>query len=191
MATAGCSTNSSLRELAKTIRSFSNKATSHHSHHQQTHKFLEASSFIGSWEAPKNPKEAESRLTQLRRDYAKQVKELRKEYVHEMALLRLEKQRKDEARMQTIRAANEERKRLKAEVAKVRAQERMVAEEEFRRTLLKERIEKLENWRMKEKVREDKKTEKSKLLSRQSSMWIDESELEKKIKDALDDTTSL
>lgn len=56
---------------------------------------------------------------------------------------------------------------------------------------LKERIEKLENWRMKEKVREDKKTEKSKLLSRQSSMWIDESELEKKIKDALDDTTSL
>lgn len=127
----------------------------------------------------------------MRRDYAKQVKELRKEYVHEMALLRLEKQRKDEARMQTIRAANEERKRLKAEVAKVRAQERMVAEEEFRRTLLKERIEKLENWRMKEKVREDKKTEKSKLLSRQSSMWIDESELEKKIKDALDDTTSL
>lgn len=127
---------SSLHGLAKNPRLFSTKATSHHNHHQQNHKFLEANSFLGTWEAPKDPKEAERKLAQLRRDYAKQVAELRKEYVHEMELLRLEKQRKDEARMQAIRAANEERKRLKAEIAKVRAQERMVAEEEFRKILV-------------------------------------------------------
>lgn len=172
---------SSLHGLAKNPRLFSTKATSHHNHHQQNHKFLEANSFLGTWEAPKDPKEAERKLAQLRRDYAKQVAELRKEYVHEMELLRLEKQRKDEARMQAIRAANEERKRLKAEIAKVRAQERMVAEEEFRKILLKERREKLENWRMKEKMKEEKKTEKNEVLRRQSSTWIDESELEKRI----------
>lgn len=181
MATSMGRVGSSLHGLAKNPRLFSTKATSHHNHHQQNHKFLEANSFLGTWEAPKDPKEAERKLAQLRRDYAKQVAELRKEYVHEMELLRLEKQRKDEARMQAIRAANEERKRLKAEIAKVRAQERMVAEEEFRKILLKERREKLENWRMKEKMKEEKKTEKNEVLRRQSSTWIDESELEKRI----------
>lgn len=46
---------------------------------------------------------------------------------------------------------------------------------------LKERREKLENWRMKEKMKEEKKTEKNEVLRRQSSTWIDESELEKRI----------
>ena len=53
-----------------------------------------------------------------------------------MELLRLEKLRKEEARKEAIRVANEERKRLKVEAAKVRAQERMVAEAEFRQTLV-------------------------------------------------------
>lgn len=50
--------------------------------------------------------------------------------------MRLEKLRKDEARREALRLQNEERKRLKAEAAKVRAQQRQVAEEEFRQTLV-------------------------------------------------------
>ena len=56
---------------------------------------------------------------------------------------------------------------------------------------LKERAEKLENWRMKETKREEKKKEKKELLHRKSSLWIDESELEKKILEAIVDTTPL
>ncbi|KAF2321129.1 hypothetical protein GH714_034242 [Hevea brasiliensis] len=105
--------------------------SSHNNTHKNTHKFLEHNSFIGSWKAPKNPKEAEAKLTRLRRVYAKQVKEVRKEYIREMELMRIEKQRQDEARKDAIRVANEERKKLKAEVAKARAEERKIAEEEF------------------------------------------------------------
>ncbi|OMO71011.1 hypothetical protein CCACVL1_18512, partial [Corchorus capsularis] len=126
---------SSFKTLSKTlVRSFSTKP-SHHNHHQESHKFLEPSSFLGSWKSPDDPKVAEKKLAQLRRDYAKQVKEVRKEYIHEMDILRLEKLRKEETRQEAIRVANEERKRLKAEAAKVRAQERLVAEQEFRQTL--------------------------------------------------------
>lgn len=51
--------------------------------------------------------------------------------------MRLEQQRKDEARREALRLANEEKKKLKAEAAKVRAQERKVALEEFRQTLVR------------------------------------------------------
>ncbi|XP_010442379.1 PREDICTED: uncharacterized protein LOC104725414 [Camelina sativa] len=101
------------------IRSFSAEAT-HHRYHQETHNFLEPESYIGSWEAPKDPKDAD------RRDYAKKVTVYRNEYIHEIEMLRVEKQAKDEARLLAERAANEERRRLKAEAAKVRAEERKI-----------------------------------------------------------------
>ncbi len=56
---------------------------------------------------------------------------------------------------------------------------------------LKERAEKLENWRMKETKREEKKKEKNELLRRHSSLWVEETELEKKILEAIVDTTPL
>ncbi|XP_023539037.1 uncharacterized protein LOC111799790 isoform X2 [Cucurbita pepo subsp. pepo] len=118
------------------LRSFSTSTKSaHHNNHQQTHKYLEANAFVGSWEAPKDPKEAQARLALLRRDYAKKVKQVRKNYIQEGELLRLEKQRKDEAKQEALRVVNEERKKLKAEAAKARAEERKVANEEFRQTL--------------------------------------------------------
>lgn len=73
----------------------------------------------------------------LRRDYAKQVKQVRKEYIREVELMRLEQQRKDEARREALRLANEEKKKLKAEAAKLRAHERELAEKEFRQTLVR------------------------------------------------------
>ncbi|KAI9128373.1 hypothetical protein K1719_001366 [Acacia pycnantha] len=171
--------------FSETLRSFATTAKpSHHNDHKRNHKFLEPNSFIGSWEAPKDPKEAEARLAQLRRDYAKQVKEVRKAYIQEIELMRLEKQRKDDARREAIRVANEERK-LKAEVAKVKAEERKIAQEEFRQTL-KER-DKLETWSGMMRKHEEKKKEKKELLHKQSSMWIDESELEKKVLEAIVD----
>lgn len=54
---------------------------------------------------------------------------------------------------------------------------------------LKERAEKLENWRMKEKLREQKKAEGDDMLRRKSSMWVDEPDLEKTIVDAIVNTT--
>ncbi|XP_022723070.1 uncharacterized protein LOC111280149 isoform X2 [Durio zibethinus] len=126
---------SSFKTLSKTLLRYFSTKSSNHNNHQQTHKFLDPNSFLGSWKSPNDPKEAEKKLAQLRRDYAKQVKHVRKEYIHEMELLRLEKLRKEEARKEAIRVANEERQRLKAEAAKVRAQERMVAEQEFRQIL--------------------------------------------------------
>ncbi|KAL0737903.1 hypothetical protein Bca4012_014113 [Brassica carinata] len=172
------------------FRSFSAEAT-HHRSHQETHSFLEPESYIGSWEAPRDPKDAERMLAQLRRDYAKKVSLYRREYVHEIEMLRVEKQRKDEARLLAERAANEERRRLKAEAAKVRAEERKIFEEEFRKTLMKERAEKLEFWRMTGLKREDKKKARKKLLHEQSSLWIEPKELEKKITEALVDSTTL
>ncbi|XP_059446934.1 stress response protein NST1 [Corylus avellana] len=177
------------------LRSFSTTSKpSHRNNHQHTHEFLEPTAYVGSWwhsDPPKDPKDAERRLALLRRDYAKQVKQRRKQYILEVELMRLELQRKDDARREALRLANEEKKKLKAEAAKVRAQERKVALEEFRQTLLKERAEKLENWRMKEKRREENKKEGSELLRRKSSLWIDEPELEKKILEAIVDTIPL
>lgn len=94
------------------LRSFST-ASSHHNHHQQNHKYLSPSEFLNSWDPPKDPKEAESKLAHLRRQYAKQVKDVRKEYIQEMELQRIEKQRKDEAKKEALRIANEERKAAK------------------------------------------------------------------------------
>lgn len=121
---------SSLRSFATTSKS------AHHNNHRDNHKFLPPTSFLGSWEAPKDPKEAEAKLAQLRRDYAKQVKELRKGYIEEMELMRLEKQRKDEARREALRVATEERKRLKAQEAEIRAQQRNIEQQQFRETLV-------------------------------------------------------
>lgn len=54
---------------------------------------------------------------------------------------------------------------------------------------LKERAEKLEYWRRKVKMHEEKKAEKNELLRRQSSMWVDEAEIEKQIFDTVIATT--
>ncbi|KAG7612373.1 hypothetical protein ISN44_As05g043940 [Arabidopsis suecica] len=172
------------------LRSFSADAT-HHRFHQETHNFLEPEYYIGSWEAPTDPKDAERKLAQLRRDYAKKVRVYRKEYIHEIEMLRVEKQRKDEARLLAERAANEERRLLKAEAAKVRAEERKIADEEFRQTLIKERAEKLEMWKMMGQKREEKIKEREKLLREQSSLWIEQKELERKITEALVDNVVL
>ncbi|KAL4397010.1 hypothetical protein AHAS_Ahas01G0149100 [Arachis hypogaea] len=72
----------------------------------------------------------------LRRGYAKQVKEVRNLYIHEMELLQIEKQHKDEACREAFRVANEERKKLKAKAAQIRAQEHKIAQQEFRETLV-------------------------------------------------------
>ena len=123
------------------LRTFSTTPKpSHHNHHQQSHKFLESHSYVGSWwhsDPPRDPEAAERRLAMLRRDYAKQVKIVRKEYIREVELMRLEQQRKDEARREALRLANEEKKKLKAEAAKLRAHERELAEKEFRQTLVR------------------------------------------------------
>ncbi|KAF9611646.1 hypothetical protein IFM89_034117 [Coptis chinensis] len=142
--------------------------------------------FLGSW-APssKDPKEAEAKLAMLRRDYAKQVRELRKEYFYEMEFQRQEKQRKDEAKKEKMRVEKEERKAKKAALAKEKASERKVVDEEFRQTILKERAEKLEYWRLRERKVAEKKQEKKELLRRQSSNWVAETELEKKILEAV------
>lgn len=46
---------------------------------------------------------------------------------------------------------------------------------------LKERAEKLENWRMKQTLHENKKKEAKDQVRKRSSMWIEEHELESKI----------
>ncbi|EXC16977.1 hypothetical protein L484_021634 [Morus notabilis] len=181
-------------EITRTLRFFSTSSApkpSPRNNHSENHQYLEVNPFLGSWEAPKDPREAERRLAQLRRDYAKQVKELRKEYIKEVELMRLEKLRKDESRKEALRLQNEERKKQKAEAAKVGAHERQKFQEELHQTLLKERAEKLENWRMKEKRREEKKKEKNELLRGQSSVWIDQPDLEKRILEAIVDSTPL
>ncbi|KAL2484148.1 hypothetical protein Fot_45592 [Forsythia ovata] len=159
--------------------------------HSGNHEFLHPSTFINSWKPPRDPKQAEARLNFLRRDYAQKVKEIRKAYIKEMELQRLEKLRKDEAKKEAMRIANEERKAAKAAKKKAEAIERQAAEEEFWRTLMKEKAEKLEYWRMREMKVEEKKKEKKELLHRQSSIWVDESELEKKTLEAIVDTTAL
>ncbi|KAG4400090.1 hypothetical protein GLYMA_08G364400v4 [Glycine max] len=153
--------------------------------HCENHEFLSKNSFLGSWDAPRDPKEAEAKLTRLRREYALQVKEVRKEYIREMEVMKIEKERKDEARREALRVANEERKKLKAQAAQLRAQERDIERQQFRETLLKERAEKLENWKMKVKMHEEKKAEKKEFLHRQSSAWIEEGNLEKKVVEAM------
>ncbi|XP_019175237.1 PREDICTED: stress response protein NST1 [Ipomoea nil] len=152
--------------------------------HQQSHKFLAPSEYLNSWKPPRDPKEAEAQLALLRREYAKKVKVVRKDYIKEMEVLRLEKLRKAEAKKEALRIANEERKAAKAAEKKAKAEEIAIFEEEFRRTLLKERQEKLEYWRMRETKIKEKKTKGNELLRRKSSLWIDEEDLEAKLLDA-------
>jgi hypothetical protein len=56
---------------------------------------------------------------------------------------------------------------------------------------MKERAQKLESWRMKEKLNQEKKAEKKELLRKQSSMWVSEENIEKRILEAIVDTTPL
>ncbi|MCL7023355.1 hypothetical protein MKW94_013323 [Papaver nudicaule] len=161
------------------------------SHHQHEQEYSQPCNFLGSWTAPKDPKEAQAKLGLLRRDYAKQVRELRKDYFNEMELQRQEKQLKDEAKNEAIRIAKQERKAAKAAMSKARAAERQVFEEEFRQTLMKERAQHLESWRLKEKAKEEKKLEKEKELRKQSSVWIEETDMEKKILEAIVDSNPL
>ncbi|XP_078446331.1 stress response NST1-like protein [Wolffia australiana] len=158
------------------------------------HDYAKKSEFLGSWKTPppsSDPAVAQRKLALLRREYKKQVKEVRRQYAYEMEMQRLEKLRKDEARRENVRVAKAEREAAKAVAAKAAAAERKVVEEEFRQTLLRERMEKLESQRAKKKLQEKKKDERGELLRRQSSMWIDESELDKRITEALVDTTQL
>ncbi|KAG0460765.1 hypothetical protein HPP92_020630 [Vanilla planifolia] len=155
------------------------------------HEFSKPCEFLGCWQPPANPREAEARLDRLRKDYTKQVSQLRKEYAYETEILKLEKQRKDEARREAIRQANEERKTAKAAAAETAAAQRKAFQQEFRQTLLKERAEKLECWKKKEELREQKKKEKRELLRQQSSMWVSEENLENRILEAIVDTNRL
>ncbi|KAL3506424.1 hypothetical protein ACH5RR_031806 [Cinchona calisaya] len=171
------------------LRNFS--TTTHHLDHQRTHEFLPPEKYLNSWTPPKDPKEAQTKLALLRREYAQKVKAVRKEYIREMEFQKLEKLKKDEARKEALRIANQERKAAKEAERKAKAKEREAAEEEFRQTLLKERVEKLEYWRMRTKQVEEKMKEKNELLRRQSSMWIEESKLESRILDGIIDRNTL
>ncbi|XXG83461.1 hypothetical protein AAC387_Pa10g1206 [Persea americana] len=146
-------------------------------HRPEPHEFSLPSDFLGSWDpSSSDPREAQKRLALLRRDYEKQVRGLRKQYICEMELQRQDKLLKDEAKREAIRLAKEERKAV---------------EDEFRQTLLKERSETLEFWKAREAIMEQKRNDKNDLLRRQSSMWVDENDLEKKILKAIGDTTAL
>ncbi|KAL7219842.1 hypothetical protein ACSBR2_012829 [Camellia fascicularis] len=83
------------------------------------------------------------------------------------------------------------RKAAKAASKMVKAAQRQLADQEFRQTLLKERAGKLEYWMMKKKKIEEKKKDKNELVRRQSSMWIDEAELVKKVLETIVDITPL
>ncbi|KAL6526685.1 hypothetical protein OROGR_015775 [Orobanche gracilis] len=155
------------------------------------HEFVPPSSYINSWKPSRNPKEAAAQLALLRRDYDRKVKQMRKVYIQEMEFQRIEKLRKDEARKEALRIANEERKAAKDAKKKAEAIERQAAEEEFRQMLMREKAEKLEYWRMREQKIEEKKKEKNELLRRRSSLWVDESDLERKIAEAVIYNTSL
>lgn len=108
-----------------------------------------------------------------------------------MEIQRIEKKRKDDLKKEALRIESEERRATKTAEKKVKAAERQVAEQEFRQLLLKERAEKLEYHKKREQKFMEKKKEKNELLRRQSSIWIDENELEKKINDAITDSIPL
>ncbi|EPS70769.1 hypothetical protein M569_03992 [Genlisea aurea] len=151
------------------------------------HDFLPPSTYIASWKPCRNPKEAAKQLSLLRREYDLKFRELRKQYIEEMEMQRVEKRRKEEARKAALRIANEDRKALKDAKKKAEAIERQAAEEEFRQLLMKERAEKVEYWRAREEKWKEKKKEKIEVVRRQSSVWIDEAEIERKALNALTD----
>ncbi|KAJ4772108.1 stress response NST1-like protein [Rhynchospora pubera] len=63
--------------------------------------------FLGSWTPPNDPRVAQANLEG----------QLRKEYAYEVEMLRVEKQRKDDACREAVRIASEERKKAKAVAA--------------------------------------------------------------------------
>ncbi|XP_073134180.1 uncharacterized protein [Henckelia pumila] len=155
------------------------------------HEYLPASTYINSWKPLRNPQEAAAHLDFLRRDYARKVKQMRKVYIEEMELQRVEKLRMDEAKKEALRIANEERKAAKDAKKKAEAIERQAAEEEFRQMLAKERLEKLEYWKMREREVGERKREKKELVRRKSSMWIEESDLVKISMETFIETSAL
>lgn len=155
------------------------------------HDYASPCGFLGSWDPPSLPEEAEARLDRLRKEYERKMKQVRKECAHDVEMLRIEKERKDEARREAARVANLERKAAKAAAKQSLAAQRKAFQEDFRQTLMKERAEKLESWRAKEELREKKKEEKKDLLRRKSSLWIAEAELEQRVTAAIVDTTQL
>ncbi|KAM3312237.1 hypothetical protein ACQJBY_032298 [Aegilops geniculata] len=161
----------------------------------EPHEFSQPSDYLGSWaeRAPArgDTREAWARLERLRKGYAREVGELRRQYAYEAQLLEAERQRKAEARAEAARVANEERKAAKAAAAQTRAAERRAFELDFRQALMKERAQKLESWRNKEKLKARKKAEHKELLRRQSSVWVSEDKMEKKILEAIMHTTPL
>lgn len=125
--------SAALRHFSTSPATATSETESSHRHH---HDFLPPTSYINSWKRPRNPKEANQQLAFLRRDYDRKVKEIRKEYIKEVELQRIEKLRKDEARKEALRIANEEKRAAKAEKKKAEAIERQAAEEEFRQMLV-------------------------------------------------------
>ncbi|EAY79942.1 hypothetical protein OsI_35106 [Oryza sativa Indica Group] len=166
-------------------------ATSQAMARPEPHEFSKPSDYLGSWEPVGDPREAWARLERLRKGYARDVRQLRRQYSYEMQLLEAERQRKAEARAEAARLANEERKATKAAAAQTRAAERRAFEKDFRQALMKERAEKLESWREKEKLKVQKKADHRELLRKKSSMWVAEDKLETTILDAIKNTTAL
>jgi len=166
----------------------------------EPHEHSQPSSYLGSWRehAPTtvaagggDTREAWARLERLRKGYARDVGKLRRQYAYETQLLEAERQRKEEARAEAVRVANEERKAAKAAAAQTRAAERRAFELDFRQALMKERAQKLESWRNKEKLKAQKKTDHRELLRKKSSIWISEEKMETKILQAILHTTPL
>ncbi|WVZ54456.1 hypothetical protein U9M48_005244 [Paspalum notatum var. saurae] len=157
----------------------------------EPHEFSEPSGYLGSWEPAEDPREAWARLERLRKGYARDVRQLRRQYAYEVQLMEAERQRKAEARAEAARVANEERKAAKAAAAQTRAAARRAFEEDFRQTLMKERAEKLESWRKKEKLNAQKKADEKELLRKKSSLWLSEDKLQEQILTAITNTTPL
>ncbi|XP_066334919.1 uncharacterized protein [Miscanthus floridulus] len=157
----------------------------------EPHEFSKPSGYLGSWEPAAEPREAWARLDRLRKGYARDVRQLRRQYAYEVQLMEAERQRKADARAEAARIANQERKAAKLAAAQTRAAERRAFEEDFRQTLMKERAEKLESWRKKEKLKEQKKAEQKELLRKKSSMWLSEDKIEQQILTAIIQTTPL
>lgn len=111
-------------------------ATSQAMARPEPHEFSKPSDYLGSWEPVGDPREAWARLERLRKGYARDVRQLRRQYSYEMQLLEAERQRKAEARAEAARLANEERKATKAAAAQTRAAERRAFEKDFRQALV-------------------------------------------------------
>ena len=98
----------------------------------EPHEFAKPSGYLGSWEPAAEPREAWARLDRLRKGYARDVRQLRRQYAYEVQLMEAERQRKAEA----ARIANQERRAAKLAAAQTRAAERRAFEEDFRQTLV-------------------------------------------------------